>query len=577
MKISASQVVMECLLEQGVDTVFGYPGGTILNIYDELELHGYGKKIRHILTAHEQGASHAADGYARSTGKVGVCFATSGPGATNLVTGIATAYMDSSPVVFITVNVGESLIGKDTFQEVDITGITLPITKCNYLVKDATKLADIIREAFAIARSGRPGPVLIDILKNVTSEEVDFTPLPLSEHHRHGRLAALLARNSDGLNMKIPEPDHGDVDKLVSMLDEAKKPLILVGGGVIRSKGAVPEFRDFIKQVGAPVATTVMGGGACPGDSDIITGMIGMHGSHASNYASSACDLLIAVGCRFSDRVTCDTSTFAKNAKVVHIDIDRAEIDKNIVTDHHIIGDARRVLELLNERIYLKDYDFSAWREEVLSIKEPPLVHNPEKLLPHEILHTISDLTRGEAIIATDVGQHQMWSCQYFHFKRPGQLLTSGGFGTMGFGLGAAIGAKRGNPDKTVIHITGDGCFRMNGNELATEEFYKLPVITFIFNNGNLGMVRQWQNLTCDKRFSETALNRGPDFVKYTQSFGLGARRASNPQELEDAITEALRENEQGRGFVIECSIDADEMVHPMVNGGHHITEFLLS
>ena len=345
MKISASQVVMECLLEQGVDTVFGYPGGTILNIYDELELHGYGKKIRHILTAHEQGASHAADGYARSTGKVGVCFATSGPGATNLVTGIATAYMDSSPVVFITVNVGESLIGKDTFQEVDITGITLPITKCNYLVKDATKLADIIREAFAIARSGRPGPVLIDILKNVTSEEVDFTPLPLSEHHRHGRLAALLARNSDGLNMKIPEPDHGDVDKLVSMLDEAKKPLILVGGGVIRSKGAVPEFRDFIKQVGAPVATTVMGGGACPGDSDIITGMIGMHGSHASNYASSACDLLIAVGCRFSDRVTCDTSTFAKNAKVVHIDIDRAEIDKNIVTDHHIIGDARRVLE----------------------------------------------------------------------------------------------------------------------------------------------------------------------------------------------------------------------------------------
>ena len=496
MKISASQVVMECLLEQGVDTVFGYPGGTILNIYDEFELHGYGKKIRHILTAHEQGASHAADGYARSTGKVGVCFATSGPGATNLVTGIATAYMDSSPVVFITVNVGESLIGKDTFQEVDITGITLPITKCNYLVKDANKLADIIREAFAIARSGRPGPVLIDILKNVTSEEVDFTPLPLSEHHRHGRLAALLARNSDGLNMKIPEPDHGDVDKLVAMLDEAKKPLILVGGGVIRSKGAVPEFRDFIKQVGAPVATTVMGGGACPGDSDIITGMIGMHGSHASNYASSACDLLIAVGCRFSDRVTCDTSTFAKNAKVVHIDIDRAEIDKNIVTDHHIIGDARRVLELLNERIYLKDYDFSAWREEVLSIKEPPLVHNPEKLLPHEILHTISDLTRGEAIIATDVGQHQMWSCQYFHFKRPGQLLTSGGFGTMGFGYGAAFGAKLGNPDQVVVHCTGDGCFRMNCHEMATVNYYDIPVITVIFNNGTLGMVRQWQTLT---------------------------------------------------------------------------------
>lgn len=573
MKISASQVVMECLLEQGVDTVFGYPGGTILNIYDELELHGYGKKIRHILTAHEQGASHAADGYARSTGKVGVCFATSGPGATNLVTGIATAYMDSSPVVFITVNVGESLIGKDTFQEVDITGITLPITKCNYLVKDATKLADIIREAFAIARSGRPGPVLIDILKNVTSEEVDFTPLPLSEHHRHGRLAALLARNSDGLNMKIPEPDHGDVDKLVSMLDEAKKPLILVGGGVIRSKGAVPEFRDFIKQVGAPVATTVMGGGACPGDSDIITGMIGMHGSHASNYASSACDLLIAVGCRFSDRVTCDTSTFAKNAKVIHIDIDRAEIDKNIVTDHHIIGDARRVLELLNERIYLKDYDFSAWREEVLSIKEPPLVHNPEKLLPHEILHTISDLTRGEAIIATDVGQHQMWSCQYFHFKRPGQLLTSGGFGTMGFGYGAAFGAKLGNPDQVVVHCTGDGCFRMNCHEMATVNYYDIPVITVIFNNGTLGMVRQWQTLTCKGRHSQTTLNRGPDFVKLAEAYGIPGYRATNQEEFAAAFQTAL---DSGHAAVIDCVLDIDEMVHPMVNGGSPVTQFLL-
>ena len=573
MKIFASQVVMECLLEQGVDTVFGYPGGTILNIYDELELHGYGKKIRHILTAHEQGASHAADGYARSTGKVGVCFATSGPGATNLVTGIATAYMDSSPVVFITVNVGESLIGKDTFQEVDITGITLPITKCNYLVKDATKLADIIREAFAIARSGRPGPVLIDILKNVTSEEVDFTPLPLSEHHRHGRLAALLARNSDGLNMKIPEPDHGDVDKLVSMLDEAKKPLILVGGGVIRSKGAVPEFRDFIKQVGAPVATTVMGGGACPGDSDIITGMIGMHGSHASNYASSACDLLIAVGCRFSDRVTCDTSTFAKNAKVVHIDIDRAEIDKNIVTDHHIIGDARRVLELLNERIYLKDYDFSAWREEVLSIKEPPLVHNPEKLLPHEILHTISDLTRGEAIIATDVGQHQMWSCQYFHFKRPGQLLTSGGFGTMGFGYGAAFGAKLGNPDQVVVHCTGDGCFRMNCHEMATVNYYDIPVITVIFNNGTLGMVRQWQTLTCKGRHSQTTLNRGPDFVKLAEAYGIPGYRATNQEEFAAAFQTAL---DSGHAAVIDCVLDIDEMVHPMVNGGSPVTQFLL-
>ena len=570
MKLTGARILMECLREQKVDTIFGYPGGTILNVYDAL--YDY-KEITHILTSHEQGAAHAADGYARSTGKVGVCFATSGPGATNLVTGIATAYMDSSPVVFITVNVGESLIGKDTFQEVDITGITLPITKCNYLVKDATKLADIIREAFAIARSGRPGPVLIDILKNVTSEEVDFTPLPLSEHHRHGRLAALLARNSDGLNMKIPEPDHGDVDKLVSMLDEAKKPLILVGGGVIRSKGAVPEFRDFIKQVGAPVATTVMGGGACPGDSDIITGMIGMHGSHASNYASSACDLLIAVGCRFSDRVTCDTSTFAKNAKVVHIDIDRAEIDKNIVTDHHIIGDARRVLELLNERIYLKDYDFSAWREEVLSIKEPPLVHNPEKLLPHEILHTISDLTRGEAIIATDVGQHQMWSCQYFHFKRPGQLLTSGGFGTMGFGYGAAFGAKLGNPDQVVVHCTGDGCFRMNCHEMATVNYYDIPVITVIFNNGTLGMVRQWQTLTCKGRHSQTTLNRGPDFVKLAEAYGIPGYRATNQEEFAAAFQTAL---DSGHAAVIDCVLDIDEMVHPMVNGGSPVTQFLL-
>ena len=576
MKISASQVVMECLLEQGVDTVFGYPGGTILNIYDEFELHGYGKKIRHILTAHEQGASHAADGYARSTGKVGVCFATSGPGATNLVTGIATAYMDSSPVVFITVNVGESLIGKDTFQEVDITGITLPITKCNYLVKDANKLADIIREAFAIARSGRPGPVLIDILKNVTSEEVDFTPLPLSEHHRHGRLAALLARNSDGLNMKIPEPDHGDVDKLVAMLDEAKKPLILVGGGVIRSKGAVPEFRDFIKQVGAPVATTVMGGGACPGDSDIITGMIGMHGSHASNYASSACDLLIAVGCRFSDRVALKPATFARQAKIVQIDIDRAEINKNVETDHHIIGNAKQVLELLNRKI--PQYDHSEWKKYVFSFPtETAYDENPNHLTPKQILNTIARMCPDDSIVATDVGQHQMWTIQHFKFDYPGQLLTSGGFGAMGFGLGAAIGAKMGNPEKTVIHITGDGSFRMNCNELSTEEFYRAPIITFIFNNHRLGMVRQWQELTYDKRYYMTTTERGPDFVKLADANGLKGSRVTNQEELEAAIQAALEEQEKGLGYVIDCTIEEGELVRPMVNGGTHITEFLVN
>lgn len=573
MKITASQIVMECLLEQGVDTVFGYPGGTILNIYDEFELHGYNKKIRHILTSHEQGASHAADGYARSTGKVGVCFATSGPGATNLVTGIATAYMDSSPVVFITVNVGENLIGKDSFQEVDITGITMPITKCNYLVKDATKLADIMREAFAIARNGRPGPVLIDILKNVTSTVVDFEPLPLSEHHRYGRLAALLARNSDGLNLRMPEPDHDDVDLLVDMLDQAKQPLILVGGGVIRSKGAVPEFRKFIEQVRAPVASSVMGGGACPGDSPLFTGMIGMHGTHASNQASHNCDLLIAIGCRFSDRVTCDTSTFAPNAKVVHIDIDRAEIDKNVITAHHIVGDAHRVLELLNERIYLKDYNFDAWRESILSIKEPVLTHDPDHLAPHEILESITKCTDGDTIIATDVGQHQMWCCQYFHFKRPGQLLTSGGFGTMGFGYGASYGAKLGNPKQTVIHCTGDGCFRMNCHEMATVQHYDIPVITVIFNNSSLGMVRQWQHLTCDERYSQTNLDRGPDFVKLAEAYGIPGYRATNQEEFEAAFQTAL---ESGHAAVIDCVLDKDAMVHPMVNGGSPVTKFLL-
>ena len=571
MKMKASQIVMECLLEQGVDTVFGYPGGTILEIYDEFERNGYGKRIRHILTSHEQGASHAADGYARSTGKVGVCFATSGPGATNLVTGIATAYMDSSPVVFITVNVGESLIGKDSFQEVDITGITMPITKCNYLVRRGEDLADVIREAFAIARNGRPGPVLIDILKNVTYEMVEYQPLPLSEHHRHGKLGRLIARDSHDL--KPVEPDHEDVDVLVQLLDDCKKPLILVGGGVIRSRGAVREFRKFFEKLGAPVASTVMGGGACPGNHPQFTGMIGMHGNHASNVASNECDMLLAIGCRFSDRVTCDVNTFAPNACVVHIDIDRAEIDKNVLTSHHIIGDARRVLELLNERIEDKEYDFNEWREYVLSHKEPELLHDPSKLLPHEILETVSRLTDGNAIIATDVGQHQMWSCQYYHFNRPGQLLTSGGFGTMGFGYGAAFGAKLGNPQQVVVHCTGDGCFRMNCHEMATVQHYDIPVITIIFDNHTLGMVRQWQTLIYGQRYSNTTLDRGPDFVKLAEAYGIKGYRVTNVVEFEAAFKEAL---ESGHAAVIDCMLDMDEMVHPMVSGGSPVTNFLL-
>ena len=568
MKMKSPQILMECLLEQGVDTVFGYPGGTILNIYDELELHGYKEKIHHILTAHEQGASHAADGYARSTGKVGVCFATSGPGATNLTTGIATAYMDSSPVVFITVNVGESLIGKDSFQEVDITGITMPITKCNYLVRRAEDLADVIREAFAIARSGRPGPVLIDILKNVTYDEADYEYLPVSEHGRHGRLGAMLRRASHDL--RIPEPDHGDIDTLLEMIEAAQRPMVLVGGGVIRSKGAVPEFRRFMETLGAPVASTVMGGGACPGNHPLFTGMIGMHGSHTSNMASTECDLLIAVGCRFSDRVATEPKTFAHQAKIVQIDIDRAEIDKNVLTDHHIIGDARRVLELINEK--LPKHDYPEWKQHVFSRKEVPLKKD-DILHPHEILETISDLTDGQAIIATDVGQHQMWSAQYYHFSRPGQLITSGGFGTMGFGLGAAMGSKLGNPDQTVVLCTGDGCFRMNCHELATVEHYNIPIIIVIFNNGTLGMVRQWQHLIYGERYSQTDLDRGPDFVKLAQAYGIEGSRCANQAEFEAALRQAL---DSGKPWVIDCAIDKDAMVHPMVPNGASVTNFLL-
>ena len=568
MLMRGSQIVMECLLEQGVDTVFGYPGGTILNIYDEFELHGYKEKIHHYLTSLEQGASHAADGYARSTGKVGVCFATSGPGATNLVTGIATAYYDSSPVVFITCNVSENLIGKDSFQEVDITGITMPITKCNFLVKDAAQLADVIREAFAIARSGRPGPVLVDIAKNATAAMADYEPLPVSEHASHGRLANMLRRADRDL--KNPEPDQGDIDKLLDLIEQSQRPMVLVGGGVIRSRGAVPEFRRFIETLDAPVGSTIMGGGACPGDHPLFTGMVGMHGSHASNMATAECDLLIAIGCRFSDRVATDPATFARNAKIVHIDIDRAEIDKNVLTYHHIIGDARRVLELLNEK--LPKHDHSEWKAQVFARKEIPLKKD-DILHPHEILETIQELTGGDAIIATDVGQHQMWSCQYYHFSRPGQLLTSGGFGTMGFGLGAAMGAKVGNPDKVVVHCTGDGCFRMNCHELATEEYYNIPVITVIFDNRTLGMVRQWQNLIYDKRFSQTDLDRGPDFVKLAQAYGLHGFRAANQAEFAKAFRQAL---ELGTGCVIDCAIDIDAMVHPMVNGGTPVTDFLL-
>ena len=568
MQMTCAQIIMECLLEQGVDTVFGYPGGTILNVYDEMELHGYKDKIRHILTAHEQGACHAADGYARSTGKVGVCFATSGPGATNLTTGIATAYMDSSPIVCITCNVSENLIGKDSFQEVDITGITMPITKCNFLIRSPDELADVIRESFAIARSGRPGPVLIDIPKNITAAMADYEPLPVEQHAAHGRLAAMLRRASHDL--KTPEPDFGDIDRLLDMIGKAKRPLVLVGGGVIRSKGAVPQFRKFVETLNAPVTSTIMGGGAIPGNHPLFTGMIGMHGSHASNFASAECDLLIAIGCRFSDRVATVPDDFAKQAQIVHIDIDRSEIDKNVKTDHHIIGDARRVLQLLNEK--LPDHDYPQWKEWVFSHKEVPLKKD-DILHPHEILETIQALTNGEAIIATDVGQHQMWSAQYYHFSRPGQFVTSGGFGTMGFGLGAAVGAKLGNPDKPVVLCTGDGSFRMNCNELATLSHYHIPVIIALFDNHTLGMVRQWQHLIYGERYSQTDLDYGPDFVKLSESYGIPGERCADQRQLEQALKRAL--NSKGPYF-IQCDIDKDAMVHPMVSAGTPVTDFLL-
>ena len=565
MQMTGAKFLIECLREQGVDTVFGYPGGTILNVYDEL--YNYQGQIKHILTAHEQGASHAADGYARSTGRVGVCFATSGPGATNLVTGIATAYLDSSPVVFVTCNVGVGLIGKDSFQEVDITGVTMPITKCNFLIRDVSKLADTVREAFAIARSGRPGPVLLDITKNVTSDMADYEPLDRHEHGKSGLLGELMKR----YDFKAPEPDMSDIEKLADMIKAAKKPFMICGGGVVRSR-AHEEFTALVEKTDTPCAITLMGAGGLNGRSRLATGMIGMHGSMASNMAVDACDLLIAVGCRFSDRVALKPATFAQHAKVVHIDIDRSEINKNVETEHHIIGDAKRVLELLLPLVPELHHD--EWKEQVFSYPTETVYDESKgNLTPGQVLSAIAVMCPQDTIVSTDVGQHQMWAIQHFHFDYPGQLLTSGGFGTMGFGLGAAIGAKASHPDKCVVHITGDGGFRMNCNELCTEEHYGLPIITVIFNNGTLGMVRQWQTLIYKEHYSQTTLDRGPDFVKLAEAYGLGGRRATTKEEFEDALREALA---SGKGYVIDCVIDIDEKVRPMVGGGSHITNFML-
>lgn len=544
MQLTGAEIVIECLKEQNVDTIFGYPGGTILNIYDALYKHQ--DEITHILTSHEQGASHAADGYARATGKVGVCFATSGPGATNLVTGIATAYMDSIPLVAITCNVGVSLLGKDTFQEIDIAGVTMPITKHNFIVKDVTKLADTIRRAFAIAKTGRPGPVLIDITKDVTSNVTEYTrvtPKPIER-----------------ITETIKE---ADIEEAVRLISESKKPFVFVGGGVIAS-GASEELRKFVKKVDAPVTDTLMGKGAYDGSDDYYMGMLGMHGTKAANLGVTKCDLLITVGARFSDRVTGNTSQFANNAKVLQFDVDPAEINKNIMTNASVIGDVREILKRVNGR--LEQQKHTEWVEEVKALSEKfPLKYDTSTLTGPYIMEKIYEVTNGDAIITTDVGQHQMWAAQYYRYKEPRTFLSSGGLGTMGYGLGACIGAKVGRKDKTVINIAGDGCFRMNMNEIATATRYNIPIIQVIFNNHVLGMVRQWQTLFYGKRYSSTILEDSVDFVKLSEAMGAKAYRVTTKEELEPVLREAIDLNIP---VVIECVIDKDDKVFPMVSPG---------
>lgn len=551
MQLSGSEIIIECLKEQGVDTVFGYPGGTILNVYDELYKHSH--EINHILTSHEQGAAHAADGYARATGKVGVCMATSGPGATNLVTGIATAYMDSVPVVAITANVGKSLLGKDTFQEIDIAGVTMPITKHNFIVKDINDLADTIRRAFKIAKTGRPGPVLVDVTKDVTDPKniIEFTPIKSEEP------APVTETIKDE-----------DIERAVKLINESEKPYVYVGGGAIIS-GADKELAKLIELIDAPVCDSLMGKGAFNGEDDHYTGMIGMHGTKTSNYGVSECDLLIVIGARFSDRVTGNTKRFASNAKILHIDVDAAEINKNIKTTAQVIGDANEILKRINERLTRTEH--KEWMDKIRENKAKfPLTYNPETLNGQYIVEKIYEMTKGDAIITTEVGQHQMWAAQFYRYRNPRTLITSGGLGTMGYGLGASLGAKMGCPDKTVINIAGDGCFRMNMNEIATAARYNIPVIQVIINNHVLGMVRQWQTLFYGQRYSNTVLNDGVDFVKLSEAMGARAFKVTTKEEFEKSFNEALN---AGAPVVLDCQVDKDEKVFPMVAPGGAISE----
>ena len=548
-RLTGSEIVIECLKEQGVDTVFGYPGGSILNIYDALYKHQ--DEIRHILTSHEQGASHAADGYARATGKVGVCLATSGPGATNLVTGIATAYMDSVPMVAITCNVGTSLLGKDSFQEIDITGVTMPITKYNFIVKDVTKLAQVIRRAFAIAQTGRPGPVLVDITKDVTAAPCEYEKEEPEE----------IVRQSDTIREE-------DMERAIEIIRKSKQPFIFVGGGAVLSNAA-EELRAFAHKIQAPVADSLMGKGAFDGCDELYTGMVGMHGTKTSNFGITEADLLIVVGARFSDRVTGNASKFARNAKILQLDIDPAEINKNIKVDASIIGDVKVILRKLNARLDPINHD--EWIAHIERMKDMyPLRYDKNMLTGPFIIQTVNEVTQGDAVIVTEVGQHQMWAAQYYNYRQPRTLLTSGGLGTMGYGLGAAIGAKMGCRDKTVINIAGDGCFRMNMNEIATAARYNIPVVELIVNNHVLGMVRQWQTLFYGKRYSQTILNDSVDFVKLAEAMGAKAYRVTQKEELEPTLREAISLNAP---VVIDCQISCDDKVFPMVSPGAPIAD----
>ena len=548
-KLTGAEIVVECLKEQGVDTVFGFPGGAILNIYDALDQHQ--DEMTHILTSHEQGASHAADGYARATGKVGVCMATSGPGATNLVTGIATAYMDSVPMVAITCNVTNSLLGKDSFQEIDITGVTMPITKYNFIVKDVKRLATVIRRAFTIAQTGRPGPVLVDITKDVTAAACEYEKEVPEE----------IVRQSDTIREE-------DMERAVEMIRKSRKPFIFVGGGAVLSN-ASDELRAFAHKIQAPVADSLMGKGAFDGCDELYTGMVGMHGTKTSNFGITEADLLIVVGARFSDRVTGNASKFARNAKILQLDIDPAEINKNIKVDASVIGDVKVILRKLNARLDPINHD--EWIAHIERMKDMyPLRYDKNTLTGPFIVQTINEVTQGDAVIVTEVGQHQMWAAQYYNHRQPRTFLTSGGLGTMGYGLGAAIGAKMGCRDKTVINIAGDGCFRMNMNEIATATRYNIPVVEVIVNNHVLGMVRQWQTLFYGKRYSQTILNDGVDFIKVAEAMGAKAYRVTQKEELEPTLREAISLNVP---VVIDCQISCDEKVFPMVSPGAPIAD----